>query len=200
MDQCKNCGELLLPARPLVDPDLSAWVEQQMRQRTKLGIETDVADLKTLRQWAAQERAHDSLATFASFGATTATATTPVAEIADPAPSVAKAVCPSCATEYTESVKFCSECGTATQPPDTGVQVARLEHAMAQLSERVRQLERVRPSSSAQSGFDWVRLPTDEKWRVTWGVWGRTILVSLAVWAGLIVLLLALGFLSAGSQ
>lgn len=197
VDECRSCGERLLSVRPLVGPDLSAWVEWQMRQRTELGIGTDVAHLKSLRQWAAQGKAREFSATLDSVEVTTSEAITYVRDSADPVLVVPKSVCPSCALEYTESTKFCSECGTATEPPEAALQLAQLAQVLDRLSARVHHLEEEDRSVSTQSGFNWFRVPNDEKWKVAWGVFGRTILIHIALWMALIVFALALGLIGA---
>lgn len=199
-DECENCSKHLISHRPLQGPSLSEWVELQMKQRNELGIETGVEDLKVLRQWASDHLDETSRPSLTSFGAT---AGKPVVRAAAPVPaepSLVRAVCPSCHAEYHEGVKFCSECGAATEEPAAAVQVAQLELALEQMSDRVRRLEGRAVSEHSQARFNWLQVPNDQKWKVTWGVFGRTILINLVIWAGIMLLFLALGLIAAVGQ
>ena len=46
-------------------------------------------------------------------------------------------------------------------------------------------------SKSAEK-FSWDDVPTEEKWKLTWGVWGRQILVNIAMVVVLFLILAAM--------
>jgi hypothetical protein len=93
-------------------------------------------------------------------------------------------------------VKFCSECGTETIAPDAADQVVQLQESIRLLTERVSQLE-MSGKDSGVSKFSWPDVPVHQKWKVTWGVFGRTILINLALTLAAMLLLVALGVMAA---
>jgi hypothetical protein len=99
-----------------------------------------------------------------------------------------------------DAVKFCSECGTETVAPDAADQVIQLQESVRALSERVGQLE-VSGKGSAVSKFSWPDVPGHQKWKVTWGVFGRTILINIGIYVGIVFfILVVLGLAAAAGQ
>lgn len=103
-----------------------------------------------------------------------------------------RSVCSGCGEVYADDVAFCSRCGSPTQPPDDNTRLLALESQLAAVQYELLALR----AEAANQGFLWWQVPADQKWAVTWGVWGRTILVNILVALGFLLLMGGLGFLA----
>jgi hypothetical protein len=63
----------------------------------------------------------------------------------------------------------------------------KVETWAEKVEQRVGQLEAER-----REPFSWGQVPNQEKWHLTWGVWGRQILVNIAVMVGLLLIFAAM--------
>ena len=117
----------------------------------------------------------------------------PDGQDASPAPILApRSVCSGCGAVYTDTVAFCSTCGSPTQPPDDDTRLRALESQLATVQYELHALQVKTPEQE----FRWQQVRAAEKWAVTWGVWGRTILVNIMLFVGFIIILAAAGLMA----
>lgn len=109
--------------------------------------------------------------------------------------------CTKCGHSSSDPVTvFCPKCGERVIDEDTEMVTRRMVAILnANLPDAVRRevadLERkvIRLEQQAQhqshGAFSWNKVSSDEKWNLTWGVWGRQILVNVALMVGLFLIL-----------
>lgn len=188
-NRCVNCSVTLIAHRSLDPHAAGRWVEDQMSLRNQLGIATSVDDLEILRAWAT-----------GSLTETTDRTPTPPSVFAAHDESLDVAViCDDCGKEFSDPVKFCSECGGRTRSPEGSEIIVHVEQMVRHLLRRVEQLERgdfASTSPQQARAFRWTDIDNDQKWQVTWGVYGRTILINIGISVAVVVffvLVLGLG-------
>ena len=179
-------------ARPLPANLAIEWAEDQIDARARLGLPFDPDVGIVLTNWVSLGQVewevigeHQPLVE-AERGNVEIEAARPISV----------AVCTSCGEVYSESVPFCSQCGSPTDTPEPTVaslleSVQRLEREMADLGGLLRRIEHGSGDRYESADFDWLAVPPAEKWSVTWGVFGRTILINIAVFLGLMILMMA---------
>lgn len=191
---CRHCGQLLVPSHALDSAEVRIWVEDQAIERSKKGLPSSPGMKSILADWASPGYKWDSAVDGPGVDVDFDAAVDGDSEVTSG--GAVKAVCPSCEAEYSDAVKFCSECGTETVVPDAAAQIDQLQDSIRALSLRLRELEAPHEVATAPK-FSWMDVPVSEKWKVTWGIFGRTILINLGLWAAMILLLLVLGVLAA---
>lgn len=101
-------------------------------------------------------------------------------------------MCSACGATFPDDAAFCSHCGSPTGPPDDAARIAALEEQVQELNAALHQ----RPPTPPPAPFRWHTVSSQDKWAVTWGVWGRTILINIIVFFALAILLGGLGVLA----
>lgn len=188
---CSNCRADLITTRP---DQSEAWVGAQLEARTRLGLPIDTETVEVLTDWAflggyVHEVVDDEQPP--------TDRTPPVTADPEPIVNVLAVACTSCDTTFTKPVAFCSACGSPTQEIEPTLSeiveaLQRLDSQIVTLREAVVRLERREGKGRRPANFSWVKVPSSEKWSVTWGVFGRSILINLAIYVGLMLLLAAL--------